>query len=257
MRLHAVTGAASGIGAAVSRALRAEGHRVIGIDIRDADIVADLSTPEGRAGAIERVREASGDRLDGLVLCAGLGAHVEPLRLILEVNYAGAVALLDGLLPVLSRGEAAAAVLVSSVASTQLSWDRNPVGVLLEAGDMAQAEAACMAAGARGGHLAYAGSKNAATVALRRRVSAWAQAGVRLNAIAPGAVETPLLQAGLADPRYGKAIENFVAPMPRRARPEEIAASVLFLLGPQAAYVHGAQLVVDGGIDALARPTQF
>jgi NAD(P)-dependent dehydrogenase (short-subunit alcohol dehydrogenase family) len=66
-----------------------------------------------------------------------------------------------------------------------------------------------------------------------------------------------LLQAGLADPRYGKAIENFVAPIARRAKPEEIASMIAYLMGPQAGFIHGAQFFIDGGIDAMARPTQF
>ena len=144
-------------------------------------------------------------------------------------------------------------LVVSSVASTQLPWDRNPLGEALEAGDEARVQATLDAAGERAGHLAYAGSKNAITVAVRRRVGAWGQAGVRLNTVAPGAVETPLLQAGLADARYGKAIEAFVAPIARRSRPEEIAAMIAFLIGPEAQYVHGAQFVVDGGIGGDGR----
>ena len=55
----------------------------------------------------------------------------------------------------------------------------------------------------------------------------------------------------------GRSIAEFVAPIPRRARPDEIAATIAFLLGPDAQFIHGAQFYVDGGIDALARPTQF
>ena len=61
----------------------------------------------------------------------------------------------------------------------------------------------------------------------------------------------------LADPRFGAAIQNFVAPIPRRAKPEEIASMIVYLLGPEAGFIHGSQFTVDGGIDALARPTQF
>ena len=83
----------------------------------------------------------------------------------------------------------------------------------------------------------------------------WAQAGCASTPW-PGCGRTPLLQAGLADPRYGNAIRDFVAPIPRQAQ-EEVAAMIAFLAGPEAAFVHGAQFVVDGGIDAQARPTQF
>jgi NAD(P)-dependent dehydrogenase (short-subunit alcohol dehydrogenase family) len=256
-----ITGSASGIGAASRKALEAAGHRVIGVDLRPADtqsdIQADLSTAAGRAQALAAIQARCGGRLDGLVLCAGLGAQTQPVGLVCSVNYFGAVELLDGLLPALRQGSAPAAVVVSSVASAQLAWDRNPLGAAFEAGDEAKAQAIVMAAGAQGGNLAYAGSKNALTVAVRRRVAAWGAAGVRLNTVAPGATETPLLQAGLEDPRFSEAIKNFVAPLARRAEPSEIASVVAFLMGSGASFVHGAQFCVDGGIDALMRPTQF
>jgi NAD(P)-dependent dehydrogenase (short-subunit alcohol dehydrogenase family) len=257
MTTIALSGSRSGIGAATAAALAALGHRIIGIDLRDADVCADLSSADGRAAAVQQVLSQCGGVLDGLVLCAGLGAHVEPASKIAEVNYFGAVALLDGLLPALQKGQAPSAVVVSSVASSQLPWDKNPLGAALEAGDEAAVAAICAGAGPKAGHLAYAGSKNAVTVAVRRRAVAWGRAGVRLNTVAPGAVETPLLQAGLADPRYGQAIQNFVAPIARRAQPAEIASMIAYLMGPAAGFIHGAQFFVDGGIDAMARPTVF
>lgn len=252
-----VTGAASGIGAACARLLEAAGHRVIGADRRDAAICGDLSTAAGRRAVIEQALAACDGRLDGLVLCAGLGAQVEPASLTVSVNYFGAVELLDALLPALRQGQSPSAVVISSVAAAQLPWERNPLAAALEAGDEARAQAIVMGAGPAGGHLAYAGSKNALTVAVRRRAADWGRAGVRLNSVAPGATETPLLQQGLQDPRYGEAIRNFVPPLGRRAEPAEIAAVVGFLMSPAAGYVHGAQIVVDGGIDAVGRPTQF
>lgn len=257
MSTIALTGSASGIGAATAQRLAAAGHRLIGIDLRNADVAADLSTAEGRSQAIAAVLERCGGALDALVLCAGLGPQVEPASTVAAVNYFGSVALLDGLRPALEKGASPCAVVVSSVASAQLPWEKNPIGAALEAGDEARVAAVLAAAGPRAGQLAYAGSKNALTVAVRRRVPEWGRAGVRLNTVAPGAVETPLLQAGLADPRYGQAIKDFVAPIPRRARPDEIAATIAFLLGPDAGFIHGAQFFVDGGVDAAARPTQF
>ena len=255
-----ITGSASGIGAATRRALEAAGHHVIGVDLRNAEIACDLSRPEGRAQAVSAVLERCEGRLDALVLCAGLGVTFEPTTTIAQVNYYGAVELLDGLLPALTQGNRPAAVVISSVSSTLLPWDKNPLAAALEAHDEAQVGTileASEAAGAKSGDLAYAGSKNAVTVAVRRRAAAWGAAGVRLNTVAPGATQTPLLEAGLNDPRYGEAIRDFLPPLGRRAEPAEIAAVVAFLLSPQASYVHGAQIVVDGGIDATMRPTQF
>ena len=72
MGTYAITGAASGIGAATTARLRRDGHTVIGVDIQESDIVADLASPEGRKVAIDQILEKSGGRLEGLVPCAGL-----------------------------------------------------------------------------------------------------------------------------------------------------------------------------------------
>lgn len=257
MPLTLVTGSASGIGAATVTALQAAGHTVIGVDLRNADITGDLSTAAGRQAILAQALERCGGKLDGLVLCAGLGAQVQPAALITSVNYFGAVELLDGLLPALQKGENPSAVVISSVASAMLPWDKNPLAAACEAGDEAKVGAIVVGAGEQGGNLAYAGSKNALTVAVRKRAASWGKAGVRLNTVAPGATETPLLQAGLQDPRFGESIKNFVAPIARRADPSEMASVVVFLLGQAASFVHGAQFYVDGGIDAVTRPTSF
>jgi len=257
MPLTLVTGSASGIGAATAQALRDAGHTVIGVDLRQADITGDLSTAGGRQAIVAQALALSKGTLDGLVLCAGLGAQTQPASRVTSVNYFGAVELLDGLLPALQQGQAPAAVVISSVASAMLPWEKNPLAAAFEAGDEARASAIVMGAGAQGGNLAYAGSKNALTVAVRQRAAAWGRAGVRLNTLAPGATETPLLQAGLQDARYSESIKNFVAPIARRAEPREIASVVAFLMSTAASFVHGAQLYVDGGIDAVTRPTQF
>ncbi len=85
----------------------------------------------------------------------------------------------------------------------------------------------------------------------------WAGTGINLNAIAPGAVQTPLLQEGLDDPVVGPAIEQFAVPIGRRGKPEEIADFVTFLLSDRARFFCGSVLFVDGGTDAQLRPDDF
>jgi len=92
MSTFAVTGSASGIGAACMDRLRAAGHRTIGLDKTNADVAADLSTAEGRTYAVDSVRRACDGVLDGVVACAGLGPLSGlPGGLLAAVNYFGAV----------------------------------------------------------------------------------------------------------------------------------------------------------------------
>src|SRR4051812_18725877 len=119
MRTIVVTGSASGMGAATKARLEAAGERVIGVDIRDADIVADLGTAEGRAAAIAAVGELSDGVIDGLVTWAGLpGLTDRPGSLLVSVNYFGTIALLEGLRPLLAKGDRPSAVAISSNSTT-------------------------------------------------------------------------------------------------------------------------------------------
>jgi NAD(P)-dependent dehydrogenase (short-subunit alcohol dehydrogenase family) len=111
-RTYVVTGAASGIGKAATEHLRAQGHPAFGVDIRDTDIIADLSTEEGRASLVEQANRLSGGRLDGVIAVAGL---VAPKPITLRVDYFGAKATLEGLQPLLAKSDAPRAAVVSSM----------------------------------------------------------------------------------------------------------------------------------------------
>jgi len=253
VRTVAITGSASGMGAALARRVTDAGDRVIGIDLRGADVEADLGTPEGRAHAISRVGELSGGALDGLVTCAGLaGLPDRPASLLISVNYFGTVELLAGLRPLLAAGTEPAAVAMSSNSTTcQPGLDEELIAACL-AGD----EAAARALAGEGESLStYPVTKTALSWWVRRQAptAEWAGAGITLNAVAPGAVDTPLLQEGLRDPTVGPAIEAFAAPVGRRGRPEEIAALLHYLLGPDARFFCGSVLFCDGGMDAQLR----
>jgi hypothetical protein len=96
MGVVAITGSATGIGAAVRRRLEQGGDLVIGVDVQTAEVRADLSTPAGRRQAVDGVLATCGGRLDRLVVCAGIGGHLPDLAKIASVNYFGAVDVLDG-----------------------------------------------------------------------------------------------------------------------------------------------------------------
>lgn len=255
MSVTAISGSASGIGAAVSAALRAAGHQVIGIDRDNAEVIADLSTAQGREAAIAQVLELSGGVLDGLVCCAGVGVTARSCGLVLAVNYFGVSQLLDGLQGALARGHNPAAVVIGSVAATQPGADQQAMTTAMLDADEAKALALADELGQP--HVAYACSKYAITHQARRLAPDWAKHGIRLNVVAPGAVQTPLHQASLDDARFGQAVRDFVAPLGRSGRPEEIAALVAFLQSEQAAFIHGSVIFIDGGMDAMVRAARF
>lgn len=256
MSITVITGSASGIGAAIRTALASVGHRVIGIDRHDAEIEADLSTPAGRTAAVAAALASCGGKLDGLVCSAGLGPHCEPDRIV-AVNYFGATALLDGLFPALQRGENPAAVAIASVAAVQMDFDGNPLrDAFLECNE-AEAKRLCQGIGEAGSGLAYAASKHALVCDVRRRTLSWGNAGVRINAVAPGPIDTPLLRDTCEDPRYHATIRDFVPPIQRVGRADEVAALTQFLLSPAAGFIHAGVFFIDGGIGALMRPTRF
>ncbi len=120
MGTYAVTGSASGMGHATAQRLRADGHRVVGVDLHDADVIADLSTPQGRSKAAAAVLELAGGHLDGAVLAAGVGPLPgrDNVRLILSVNYFGVVDLLQAWQPAFAASGKAKVVVVGSNSST-------------------------------------------------------------------------------------------------------------------------------------------
>jgi NAD(P)-dependent dehydrogenase (short-subunit alcohol dehydrogenase family) len=252
--ITAITGSASGIGAAVRKHLEADGDRVIGVDLYNAEIEIDLSTPKGREHAISAVRESAAGALDRLVVCAGIGAHVEDLALIASVNYFGAVEVMDGLFGDLEGRPEAAAVVVGSNSAQFAPFDEHPYVLALLDHDEAKAREIVAK---ENGFVAYSGSKHALCRAVRRRAKPWGDAGVRLNAVCPGATETPLLQGSIEHPVWGPGVAGLDIPLGRRADPAEIATVVAFLLGPGASYVHGSMVYIDGGNDAAMRPDRF
>jgi len=248
-RTVAMTGSASGIGAAVRARLEADGCTVVGVDLAGQEVDADLSTSAGRSAAVDAVLTRTGGVLDAVVACAGLGPQVERHELIVSVNYFGAIAVLDGWLDALAQGERPAAVAICSN-SISITPEHPALVEALLAGD--ERAAADMAA-TIDGPTVYAMTKLALGRSLRRRVTEWAERGVRLNLVAPGPVYTPLYQGTLDDPVLGPLVDLLPVPMGRPSEPVEIAGPVAFLLSPESAMIHGSVLFVDGGSDALLR----
>lgn len=250
MGTYAVTGGGSGIGAAFVERKRGEGHRVINVDIKNADIAADLSFADGRRAAIDAVAEQAPDGLDGLVPFAGVGGQVPDARLICGVNYFGAVEVVDGLKDRLAMKGGSVVLVSSNSAAMELDGDELIDAFL--AGDEAAVLEVASADRYKG--IWYMLSKRALAYWMRAHVTEFADAGIRMNAVAPGVVSTPM-----TDPLFDQMSETMQGlldrtPLRRAGRPEEIAELVDFLLGEKSAFICGSTFFIDGGYDAATRP---
>ncbi|MFE6668708.1 SDR family oxidoreductase [Streptomyces sp. NPDC057697] len=252
----AVTGAASGMGASIAALLTAEGHRVIGVDLRGTDVEADLGTPQGRADAAAAITRLCDGRLDGFVPFAGIsGGAGRPASLLVSVNYFGAVGLLEELRPALAAAEKSSVVLASSNSvSTQPGWSPELAEACL-AGDEGAARALADARADEGGVLTYPATKAAIAYYTRTRAAEYIADGIRLNAIAPGFIDTPMTRAGRQDPQIAAGIEAFLKSVPagRAGSAEEVAELVHFLLSAKSGYCVGTLMYCDGGLDAELR----
>jgi NAD(P)-dependent dehydrogenase (short-subunit alcohol dehydrogenase family) len=220
-----VTGGGTGIGLATTRLLAARGWQVTALGLEmDADFPenarfaeCDMTRPEDLARALEGV-----DRLSGLVTCAGIirfDREWEPevFEQVMSVNVTGVLNAARAALPAL---EAAGGAVVNI--ASMWSWFGNPVSP------------------------AYGTSKGAVAALTRSLAVSWGARGVRVNAVAPGWVETRISEGARSDPARKARIDARI-PMGRWAQTDEIAKVVAFLLSEDSSYVHGAILPVDGG----------
>lgn len=240
-----ITGAASGIGAAIATRLAAGGARKLILADRDEDRLRDFafSLPCERQMLIGDVADEqmwNGADLTGLthaVANAGIGAggpiaecSMADWRRVMDVNLDGVFLTLRAAMRAIgSNGQGGAIVLTASAAGVK----------------------------AEPGIAAYAASKAAVIHLARVAAKEGAQAGIRVNSIAPGGVETPiwnavpffhdLVRSTGSDAAAFKAMGEMSTPLKRYAQPEEIAEQVAFLLSDKAAFMTGACLVADGG----------
>lgn len=242
-----VTGAASGIGAALAARLVAAGHEVIGVDRAPATIpdgvvrvTCDLADPASAAAAVE---EIGAGPLHGLAAVAGVPGTARA-ETVYAVNLLGLRRFTEALLPRLADG--GAIVLLSSMAGYRGTATEEEAAALVALSD--DALAARLAALGLAGPEAYQLSKQLVQRYALHLAARLHPRGVRATSVSPGPVQTPIL----ADFRATMPSLDVAAELVgRHARPGEVAAVVEFALSPEASWLNGVDLRLDGGLTAL------
>ncbi len=253
MRTNVVTGSAGGMGKAIRKYLENKGEKVIGVDVRDAEVIADLSTIEGRKKMIEDIDQLCGGKLNGVVAGAGLSNTAEiPGDLMTSVNYFGAVATLEDLQPMLAKGDAPRAIAIGSNSMAVIPIIQKLLD-LNSAGDEVAARALSNEF-SREDPGVYATSKFALAQWVRKQAitSDWIGKGIALNVIAPGLIATPM---NPEERQAGVLALGDVYPIPagRAGTAEEIAGLVGYLLSESAGFFSGSVITMDGGTESEMR----
>ncbi len=242
-----VSGCFSGIGHATARQLVEQGAEVHGLDWKPCDLtLASFAQVDLRdVASIDAAVAGLTGTFEALFNCAGIPHGGLPLD-VMRVNYIGTRYLTDTLLPMMGQGSA-----IVNVASTGgMGWPARLAELkqLIAADGFARAEQWCAS------HLpmvaeGYRFSKEAIIVWTMVHSATLIQHGIRMNCTLPGAVQTPMLvEIEKATP--SAVIDQVAQPIGRRSSADEQATALLFLGSPQAGYINGAALSVDGGFMA-------
>jgi NAD(P)-dependent dehydrogenase (short-subunit alcohol dehydrogenase family) len=227
-----VIGGSSGIGAAIAQALQASGRQVIATGATEAEVQRAVSDPAMQQVQVRQLDVRNNDaiqslfgelpRLDVLVNCAGVirrGAELDPAVFaeVLDINLNGTMRCCTAARPLLAQ---ARGCIVNT--ASMLSFF--------------------------GGGLvpAYSASKGGVAQLTKSLAIAYAAEGIRVNAVAPGWIATPLTQALQDDPERSGAILGRT-PLGRWGKPDDVADPVVFLASPAARFITGVILPVDGG----------
>lgn len=238
-----VTGAGRGIGRAITHRLVLDGMRVLAIDLNEDDLSVTRQESSSPASVATLVQDVTADaspeqaieaalkqwgRFDGLVNNAGIG-HTHALHLTEDEEY-------DRFMNVLMR-----AVFRYSRAAVRAFGDKG--GCIVQMASVF---------GLMGSHGASAYSvAKAGVIGLTRQMAVdYGPRGIRVNAVAPGIIATPMTQERIDSSERFKKVMVDTTPCPRIGRPEDIAGAVSYLCSTSAGFVNGHVLVVDGGWSA-------
>jgi len=242
LKVALVTGAASGIGASVCSRLAADGYAIAAADSNEEGLKALAAQHEGSAGFIAHaldVRDAEAQRhfvgvvesqlgpISAVVPCAGLTRSgpaetlsVSDWQLVIGVNLTGTFLTCQAAAERMLQRGSGAIVCIASVS----------------------------AKGGQAGRANYSASKFAVAGLVKSLAIEWGARGIRVNAVSPGVVATPMVLKGV--PEHFQKIMLDRIPMKRFATPSDIAGAISMLLSSNAAYVNGSVLEIDGGMTA-------
>jgi NAD(P)-dependent dehydrogenase (short-subunit alcohol dehydrogenase family) len=234
-KICVITGAASGIGAETAALFRSEGAQVVGVDLRDdfggvdLALACDVADEAAVRDMYARAREAFG-KIDVLFNNAGISPNddasvldtsYEAWQRVQDVNLKSVFLCCKHGIPHLLAGGGGSVINTASFVATM---------------------------GAATSQISYSASKGAVLSLSRELGVQFAREGVRVNALCPGPVDTPLLRELFAKDAAAAARRLIHVPMGRFARAEEIAAAALFLASDESSYVNASTFLVDGGI---------
>ena len=244
----AVTGVASGIGAELARILKAQGHMVIGFDIRETQenvdqfIALDLNDADSIAAAARAIETP----VDGLCNNAGLPPRAGLEDAILQVNFLGTRAFTDAMLPHLNKGGS----VVNMASRAGHGWREGAAQVKRLASLTHRDQLAdFIKSEAIDATRCYTLTKEAVILWTVAETEAMIARGLRVNSLSPGGIATGILadfQKAFGD----KMVKN-VARAGRPGAPEEIAEIAAFLLSPASNWIKGADIAIDGGMGAF------
>ncbi|MFO0891857.1 MAG: SDR family oxidoreductase [Isosphaeraceae bacterium] len=240
-----ITGGAGGVGSALARRLAGRGDSVILVGRRREPLEslaselagaalpfpADARVPEELDRAVAAGLERFG-RVDGLAHCIG-SIVLKPIHLCspedfleaVQTNLSSAFLACRSVLPELRKNQSGSVVLISTVAVAQ----------------------------GMNNHDVIAAAKGGIEALVRSAAVTYARWKIRFNAVAPGMTETPL-SAPLLQNETARQFSEALHPMGRIGQPEEIAAAIAFLLGPESSFITGQTLGIDGGLGTGIAP---
>jgi NAD(P)-dependent dehydrogenase (short-subunit alcohol dehydrogenase family) len=251
--LAVVTGAADGIGWATAQLLAAQGWQLALLDTDGAGIeqraktlggnhagwVCDVTDAQTVGSVVREIQKSQGP-IKALVNNAGIGDQTAP-------TLSQDPQAFDRVLSVHLRGTFLMSQQVIGCMTENSRDEKGCRGAIVNIGSIASV-------GGLPGRNAYSAAKAGILGMTRAMASEWARKGIRINAVAPGYVNTALVKKLVNQGSLNTAAISHRTPMGRLGEPEEIAQAISFLMSPQASYITGAVLAVDGGWTAFGAP---